>query len=57
MFGGGSDIRISDKCNENNDSYAYFPHSYNANNTIRNQNSFALFSGATNGHRFKITEY
>ena len=28
-FGSGHDIRISDGCNNNNDSYANFPHTYN----------------------------
>ena len=28
-FGGGADIYISDQCNENNSSFAYFPYSYN----------------------------
>ena len=48
-FGGGHDIRISDKCNSNSDSYAYFPHTFNldgVNKYTNNQESFKALSGA-----------
>ncbi len=57
IFGGGNDIRISDKCNENMSSYSYFPHSYSNDKIERSQQSFTSFCGATSGFNFKIVEY
>jgi hypothetical protein len=55
--GGGNDIRISDKCNQNN-SFSYFPYSYNCEAKYqRNQVSYSVFSGAQSGANFKVLEY
>jgi hypothetical protein len=58
-FGGGHDIQISDKCNENNSSYTNFPSSYNlaSNPYTNNQTSYTAFCGATSGRNFKVIEY
>lgn len=32
-FGGGHDLMISNRCHENNGSYANFPHAYNSEKT------------------------
>ena len=59
IFGGGYDLHLADSCNNNSSSYANFPVSYNrAENKIANsQESYANFSGATNGHGFRVVEY
>ena len=58
-FGGGHDIYLSDKCNENNGSYTNFPHSYNlaSNPYTNNQASHTAFCGAASGKNFKVIEY
>ncbi len=57
-YGGGNDLYIADKCNQNKDSYANFPWSYNCGSKYeRNQQSYTLFSGATNGYNFRVVEY
>ena len=58
-FGGGHDLRLADSCNNPNSSYANFPSTYNrAENKISNsQESYANFSGATNGWNFRVVEY
>jgi hypothetical protein len=58
IFGGGSDLVIRDKCNQNKDSVANFPNSYNCGSKYQNnQQSYTLFSGATNGSGFRVIEY
>jgi len=55
-FGGGHDLHLSNKCNENNSSYANFPHTYNCNGIYQaNQQTKTSFTGAINGHSFKVT--
>jgi len=58
-FGGGADIFIADKCNQNQSSYANFPHSYNYSSKpyTANQQSYTAFSGATANYNFRVTEY
>ena len=57
-FGGGCDLYIADKCNQNSNSYAIFPTSYNCGSKYqKNQQSYTLFSGATNGYKFRVIEY
>ena len=56
----GDDIGISDECNKNSSSKAYFPNVYNRAGHAkieRNQNSYQMFSGATNGYGFRVSEY
>ena len=57
-FGGGHDLCLRDSCNIYSSS-ANFPYSYNrAENKIANsQESYANFSGATNGYNFRVVEY
>jgi len=57
-YGAGCDLYIADKCNQNNNSFAYFPTSYNCGSKYQqNQQSYTLFSGATNGYNFRVIEY
>jgi hypothetical protein len=49
-FGGGCDIYISDKCNENNNSYCGFPYSYR-DTTGYGRNTF------TGGYNFQVADY
>jgi hypothetical protein len=58
-FGGGNDLYISDLCNNNNNSYANFPTSYNTKDLKykNSQNSYRSFSGATYGCNFRVIEY
>lgn len=54
-FGNGHDIYLSDKCNQNNKSFANFPGSYNCNGIYKNsQQSYSIFSGATEKNNFKV---
>lgn len=55
-FGNGHDLVIRDRCNENLNSSAYFPYSYNCtvNSYSNGQMSYNSFSGAINGHQFKV---
>jgi len=56
--GNGNDLAIADKCNQNNNSRAYFPTSYNCGSKYENnQQSWTLFSGATDGFNFRVIEY
>jgi hypothetical protein len=58
VFGNGFDLYIANKCNQNSDSGANFPSSYNRGSKYQyNQQSWTLFSGATNGYKFKVVEY
>ncbi len=58
VYGGGYDLCIADKCNQNNGSAANFPYSYNCGSKYEmNQQSYTLFSGATNGYKFRVIEY
>ncbi len=53
-----SDLLIGDKCNQNKNSFTYFPDSYNCGSKYeRNQQSYTLFSGATDGNYFRVIEY
>jgi hypothetical protein len=53
--GAGCDLAIYDKCNQNSDSYANFPYSYNCGSKYQNnQQSYTLFSG---GYNFRVIEY
>ncbi len=55
---GGYDLVIVDNCNQNNKSYANLPTSYNCGSKYeKNQQSYTLFSGATNGYNFRVIEY
>ncbi len=55
---GGCDLIIYDKCNQNKDSGASFPSSYNCSSKYQNnQQSYTLFSGATKGSGFRVIEY
>jgi hypothetical protein len=55
---GGHDLKIADKCNRNKNSGAYLPSSYNCGSKYQNnQQSWTLFSGATNGIHFRVIEY
>jgi hypothetical protein len=55
---GGHDLFIADKCNQNNKSYACFPSSYNNDSKYeKNQQSWTVFSGATNGFKFTVIDY
>ena len=57
-FGGGHDLYISDKCNENKNSYSRFPTSYNSSKVYKQtQESYTAFCGSKNGINFKVTEY
>ncbi len=57
-FGGGHDIFLADKCNQNNESYTFFPTSYNCGSKYqRNQQTYTLFSGAKNGNCFRVIDY
>ena len=59
-FGGGADIYIGDKCNIEKNSRANFPYTYNregGNKLGNNQTTWTMFSGATNGYKFKVVEY
>ena len=57
-FGSGQcDLYLYDKCNANNSSQAYFPHSYNNGKYQNNQQSYTAFSGQTNGYQFKVKQY
>jgi hypothetical protein len=59
-FGSGndSDLCIRDKCNQNSNSSADMPDSYNCGSKYqRNQQTWTLFSGATNGYKFRVIEY
>ena len=59
-FGGGYDIYISDRCNETNDSYAYFPSRYNrpgVKQLQRNQETYRQFVGEEEGYNMQIEEY
>ncbi len=57
VYGGGHDLCIADKCNQNN-SGANFPTSYNCGSKYQqNQQTYTLFSGATNGYNFRVIEY
>jgi hypothetical protein len=60
IFGGGIDLRLSDGCNACTSSSANFPGTYNrAGNSkiVNSQQSYADFSGATAGHKFRVVEY
>ena len=60
LFGGGSDLYISDDCNSNNKSHSYFPETYNfegSNKIVINQQSYTNFSGATDGYNFRVVDY
>ncbi len=59
IFGGGNnDLQIGDKCNQDDNNYGSFPTSYNCGSKYQNnQESWTLFSGATNGCKFKVSEY
>ena len=60
LFGGGYDLRISDDCNSNNNSYSNFPFTYNfegSNKIVINQQSWTNFIGATNGSNFRVVDY
>ena len=59
IFGSGSDLWLADSCNNNNSSYANFPTSYNRaeDKITKSQESYANFSGATNGYHFRVVEY
>lgn len=58
FFGGGSDLAISNRANQDNSSYANFPHTFNYHNKYAaNQAAHSSFSGAPNGYRFKISEW
>ena len=61
MFGQNqSDLCIRDDCHKNRDSFANFPHSYNEEGSekmVNSQESYRNFSGATQGHHFKVLEY
>ena len=60
LFGGGYDLRISDDCNSNNNSYSNFPYTYNfegSNKIVNNQQSYTNFSGATNECNFRVVDY
>ena len=55
IFGSGCDFRIYDKANENNNSFANFPSSYNNGQYQQNnQQSYTAFSGQPKGYNFKI---
>jgi hypothetical protein len=55
---GGSDLGLSNCCNLNNNSYAFFPGSFNCNGKYsRGQQSVKSFIGATQGDKFKVVEY
>ena len=59
-FGGGFDLYIRDACQNNRDSYANFPYSYNKegeNKYTNNQDSYKLFSGSTSDRYFRVVEY
>ena len=52
----GGDISIKDDCNNIRNSLCNFPYGYNrvVNKLKNNQESYKLFSGATNGRTFKV---
>jgi len=59
-FVGGHDVYLSDKCNMNASSYAYFPNTYNKegkNKYAATQDTYKLFCGAKSGNYFKVIEY
>lgn len=49
IFGAGADLSISSSCNENNDSYSNFPHSYGE----ANQYPVSL----AGDYHFKVDDY
>ena len=58
-FGGGADISISDGCNQKNNSYANFPHTYNrtgGNKLARNKDTYRMFLGGDT-YSFRTVEY
>ena len=59
-FGSGNcDIFIADECNNNN-SFSYFPSTYNRvgeDKLARNQESNRMFSGAVKEYQFRVVEY
>ena len=62
FFGGGTgwDIFIHDACNNYSNSCGQFPTVYNragGYKLARNQDSYRMFSGAINGHQFRVVEY
>ena len=62
VFGSGCDLAIGDNCNaDKGSSWACFPFSYNyegPNKYAENcQDSLKAFSGAIEGHKFKVIEY
>ena len=62
VFGGTtkSDIYVADDCNNNRNSYGNFPSVYNragGDKMVRNQDSYRMFSGATDGYQFRVVEY
>ena len=59
VFGSG-DLYISDRCNSNNFSGAFFPSTYNSimnKHYTASQKSWKAFSGAQSGYHFKVEEY
>ena len=59
VFGGGADICISDGCNNNSESLANFPWSYNragGNKLAHSKETYRLFSGGDN-YNFRVVEY
>ena len=51
---------LTDRCNQNNNSYASFPTCYNTTKEkkyVNNQESYKMFSGATEGNKFRVEEY
>ena len=62
IFGGatGCDILVADGCNNNKNSFGYFPSNYNragGDKLERNQDSYRMFSGAREGYYFRVVEY
>ena len=57
---GGGDLFISDDCNNKKYSFCCFPSGYNrasGNKLVRNQESYKLFSGATDNYYFRVVDY
>lgn len=56
-FGQG-DILITDKCNQNSQSYTNFPYAYNIEGKYKNHQQICLaYSGVPNGKNFRVMEY
>ena len=57
---GNNDIYISDGCNNGRNSYGDFPSAYNRageDKLTKNQDSYRMFSGATDWDKFRVVEY